>query len=155
MSELSPNPYPDNVFSNGQAVSWNGESEDGFDARLGVIQEEFDETFPIPKSGERIWLYEPTGTQCLWVDVIENNGLTSSTHRLQGEGQIFIAGDIAGRERSIRVNNPGRQGPITYMCDYPGVESARTSQLLETPVLTSAKQKHFVQKCLSFVVAKT
>ena len=116
MTNQQPNPYPDNVFFEGQAVSWKGEAN-GFDARLGVIQDGFDETFPTPESGERIWLYEPTGEQTLTVNVLDENGIPISSHTLQGEGVVHVMGG-----RDINVVTPSGQGEITYMCDYPGVE---------------------------------
>jgi hypothetical protein len=111
------NPYPDNVYFEGAAVSWNGESQDGHDARLGVIQAGFNETFPIPESGERIWLYEPDGSKTMTVNVLDRDGAVVSSHTLQGEGMVHVMGGY-----DINVVTPVDQGPITYQCDYPGVE---------------------------------
>ena len=114
--ESPPNPYPDNVYFDGEAVSWVGESDDGFDARLGVIQDGFDETFPIPESGERIWLYEPTGEQSLTVRVMDGDKEIAAT-TLRGEGMVHVMGGY-----DINVVTPLGQGAVTYLCDYPGVK---------------------------------
>lgn len=125
MTKNTQNFYPDhppeNVYFDTNAISWNDVHE-GNDARRGVIQAGFNETFPIPDSGERIWLNEPTGKQSLTVNVLdaaaevipdESRTLTGA----EGEEPLFIQ---AGR--SINVVTPADQGDIGYGCDYPGVE---------------------------------
>lgn len=72
MTTGESNPYPDNVYFDGKAVSWVGSSAEGYEARYGVIQEGFYGTLQMPKyaiGGERIWLLEPVGSQSLTVNV--------------------------------------------------------------------------------------
>lgn len=109
---------PDNIYFGSDAISWVTTSEDGWEARYGVIQPGFAQTFPTPPTGERIWLHEPTGRQELEISVIDENGQTISTHYLGGEGSIV---HITGGH-SIMVTTPKDQGGIGYICDYPGVE---------------------------------
>ncbi len=115
--EHERNIFPDNVYFDGQAVSWNGESEDGYDARLGVIRAGFNKVFPIPESGERIWLHEPTDKQYLVITVLDADGEDVAGFSLRGDSVLSVA---PGHD--IRVQTPLGQGEITYMCDYPGVE---------------------------------
>lgn len=109
---------PDNVYFGADAISWVTESPDGWDGRYGVIQQGFEQTFPTPETGERIWLHEPTGKQELEISVLDEEGHTASTHYLHGDGAMVHVTD----GRSIIVTTPKNQGEIGYMCDYPGVK---------------------------------
>lgn len=115
--EHEKNIFPDNVYFDGHAVSWNGESEDGNDARFGVIKSGFNEVFPIPESGERIWLHEPSGKQFLVVKVLDLDGIEIAGVSLSGASVLHVQ-----PEHLIRVQTPLGQGEVAYMCDYPGVE---------------------------------
>jgi hypothetical protein len=110
--------HPDSVYFGSDAISWETTSEDGWDARYGVIQPGFKETFPTPKTGERIWLHEPNGQQELEISVLDKEGYKTSTHYLRDEGSIV---HITGGH-DILVSTNEHQGAIGYMCDYPGVE---------------------------------
>jgi hypothetical protein len=109
--------HPDNAYFGGDVISWVTISEDGWDARYGVIQPGFSQTFPTPETGERIWLHEPTGKQELEISVLDNDGHPTSIHYLSGEGSIV---HVTGGH-NIMVTTPKEQEAISYMCDYPGV----------------------------------
>ena len=108
--------YPDHIYFDTNAISWEMESPEGWDARYGVIQPGFEQRFPTPITGERIRLYEPTGEQELEISVLDEEGKTESTHYLSGENTIV---HVTGG-RDILISTPKGQGDIGYICDYPG-----------------------------------
>ena len=113
---------PDNVFSDGQGVSWNAKAKrpaiqgdpKEYDARYGHMQPEFEGEFPIPEGGEYIEMLDPSDGAALTVDVLNDDGEIERTTVLQEQGDnIFIPGG-----KDIRVST-GKVA-VQYLCAYPG-----------------------------------
>ncbi|HEY8109026.1 MAG TPA: hypothetical protein VIF43_03390 [Patescibacteria group bacterium] len=113
--ELTQGP-PDNVYSDGGVISWEYRTPEGVRATLGIIQPGFRETFTVAEGGENICLHEPDGTQRLHIKEMFD-GKVHRAHILKRgtNREIRIPGGI-----EIEVSTPEGQGPVAYLCEYPG-----------------------------------
>lgn len=110
--------HPDNVYFDGDVISWEYRTPDGIRATLGIVQPGFEEVFKTDEGGENIRLYDPDGKQSLSIwELKHTSGGTRvlMTHLLRDETEAEIPGGIY-----IRVETPKDQGPVAYVCEYPG-----------------------------------
>ncbi len=112
-----PNRYPEGDYIEHRLVSWATVGPDGWAATEGVIDEGFDETFTTSESGERIMLDQPKLHQKLIINILGDDGGTTSSHTLSSMRDVV---EVGGGVK-INIVTPKYQDPITYICEYPGV----------------------------------
>ncbi|MDP4000037.1 MAG: pyrimidine/purine nucleoside phosphorylase [bacterium] len=115
--------HPDNVYFDGDVISWEYRTPDGTRATLGIVQPGFKEVFKTDEGGENIRLYDSDGTQSLRIWELKptpgGDQVVMMQHLLGDETEAEIPGGIY-----IQVKTPEDQGPVAYVCEYPGIRNA-------------------------------